>query len=215
MREWKVSPDWPDRAERANVVLFFESSEVRTAEVNRWKGAANVAVVVDRYFDPEHKHLRKLLLDRGKMRGKVTAFELGVARLMHILGIPVALYNDGAEEARPDAGGYLENERIAVLVEATLEKPIEKLSKMAERVHQLRELLPKECEILAVVFTRAVTSESERRQALDHGVVLIGHSEILELLEMTVTRTSVSLVLEYFRGVMAKTALGASGLARS
>ncbi len=181
--------------------------------MNRWRGAANVAVVVDRYFDPEHEHLRGLLLDRKK--GKVSPFELGVARLMYILGIPVALYNEGAEEARPDAGGYLEKERIAILVEATLEKPIEKFSKMAERVHQLRELLPKECGILAAVFTRAETSESERRQALDHNVVLIGHSEIVELLEMTKTKTSASLVLEYFEGVMTKTALKASGVWQS
>jgi hypothetical protein len=46
-----------------------------------------------------------------------------------MLGIPVALYSDGAEEARPDAGGYLEDERVAVLVEATLENPAEKFSK--------------------------------------------------------------------------------------
>jgi hypothetical protein len=213
--EWTISPDWPERAERAKVVLFFETCEVRTAEVNRWHDAANAAVVVDRYFDPKHEHLRRLLLDRGRVKGKVSPFELGVARLMFILGIPVALYNEGAEEARPDAGGYLEKERIAVLVEATLEKPIEKFSKMAERVHQLRALLPNECRILAAVFTRAETSESERRQAIDHNVVLIGHSEILELLEMTKTKTNAALVLKYFEGVMTKTALEASGVWRS
>jgi hypothetical protein len=40
------------------------------------------------------------------MKGKVSSFELGVGRLLHMLGIPVALYSDGAEEARPDAEGY-------------------------------------------------------------------------------------------------------------
>ena len=75
-----------------------------------------------------------------------------------MLGIPVALYSDGAEEARPDAGGYLEDERVAVLVEATLENPAEKFSKMRERVHQLRGLMPKDCEVLGAIFTRSATS---------------------------------------------------------
>jgi hypothetical protein len=211
-REWTVTPDWPGDAERAKVVLFFETNEVRSAELSRWKGTANLRVVVDRYFDTEHKHLRELLLSREKMKGKVSPFELGVGRLLHMLGLPVALYSDGAEEARPDAGGYFEDERVAILVEATLENPAEKFSKMAERVHQLRGLLPKDCEVLGLIFTRAATSAAERRQALDHGLVLIGHSEILELLEMIATRTNARLAFEYFQGVMSKAGLESRGL---
>jgi hypothetical protein len=52
--------------------------------------------------------------------------------------------------------------------------------------------------------TKTSTSAGERRQALDHGLVLIGHSGILELLEMIGNRASARLAFKYFLGVMSK-----------
>jgi hypothetical protein len=63
-----------------------------------------------------------------------------------------------------------------------------------------------------LIFTRAATSAGERRQALDHDLVLIGHSEILDLLEMTKKRADARLAFEYFRGVMSKAGLENMGL---
>jgi hypothetical protein len=162
-------------------VLFFEDHEVQTLEVNRWPSVGNLRQMVDAYFDPSQERLRKALLDRGSTKSR--EFELGVARLLTLLGLPVVWYGEGATEARPDLGGYVEN-GPALLVECTLEKPSVKFSGLAERAKELQEQIGAEADIFAAVFTRAEPVDSEKEQALEYGVVLIGRREIEELLEM-------------------------------
>jgi hypothetical protein len=109
--------------------------------------------------------------------------ELGVARLFTLLGLPVVWYGEGATEAKPDLGGYVENGPV-LLVECTLEKPSVKFSGLAERAKELQEKIGLEADIFAAVCTRAESVDSEKEQALEYGVVLISRSEIEELLKM-------------------------------
>jgi hypothetical protein len=179
--QWTLRPDWPDRAANARIVLFFEDHEVQTLKVNRWPSVGNLRQMVDAYFDPSQERLKKALLDRGSTKSR--EFELGVARLLTLLGLPVVWYGEGATEARPDLGGYVEN-GPALLVECTLEKPSVKFSGLAERAKELQEQIGADADIFAAVFTRAEPVDSEKEQALEYGVVLIGRREIEELLEM-------------------------------
>lgn len=80
-------------------------------------------------------------------------------------------------------GGYVEG-GPAILAECTLEKPLLKFSGLAERTKQFREHLGAGTDVLAIVFTRADTVDSEKQQAQEHGVVLVGQSELREMLKM-------------------------------
>ncbi len=192
--QWTIRPDWPDKAANARIVLLFEGHEVQTLQVDRWPTVGNLRQMVDAYFDPSQERLTKALLDRGSTKSR--EFELGVARLLTLLGLPVVWYGEGASEAKPDLGGYLENGPV-LLVECTLEKPSVKFSGLAERAKELEEKIGTEADIFAAVFTRAEPVDSEKEQALEYGVVLVGRPEIKELLEMLNTGAGTVEALSY------------------
>jgi hypothetical protein len=179
--QWTILPDWPDKAANARIVLFFEDHEVQTLQLDRWPSVGNLRQLVDDYFDLSQERLRKALLDRSSTKAR--EFELAVACLLTLVGLPVIWYGEGATEARPDMCGYVENGPV-LLVECTLEKPFVKFSGLAERAKELQEKIGTEADIFPAVFTRAETVDSEREQALEYGVTLIGRHEVKELLKM-------------------------------
>ena len=209
--EWVSDLDWPAGCERARVILFYNDQEVRTLRLNRWLKKAHLGIVVDDYFDQDRVLLREALLG-PRVRQQQEQFESGIARLMNLLGIPVVLYRDGAEKAKPDLGAYLGEQNVAVMGECTLEKPLEKVSMLAERSRHLRNLLPGDCAIRSVVFTKAQTSPSERQQAAEHDVVLVGHEEIKTLLTYLETETNANKVLEYFKSLLLRVSAESLGL---
>ena len=94
-------------------------------------------------------------------------------------------------------GGYVEGGPV-LLAECTLEKPIVKFSGLAERSKQLREQLGGETEVVAVVFTRADTVDSERQQALEHGLIVVGQSELRDMVKLIESGLGTAELLAYF-----------------
>ena len=150
-------------------------------DITRWPSAGNLRHLVDLYFDPAQERLRAALVNRGAMNQR--EFEWGVARLLNLLGVPTAWYGKGAAEGKPDLGGYIEGGPV-ILAECTLEKPAEKFSGLAQRTKQLQEQLGRETEVLSVVFTRADTVASEKQQAREHGLVVVGQTDLRQLLKL-------------------------------
>jgi hypothetical protein len=177
---WTERPPWPDGSASARAGLFFEGEQVQMLDVKRWPSGGNLRQLVDLYFDPSQERLRAVLLNRGLMNQH--EFEWGVARLLNLLGVPAAWYGKGAAPGRPDLGGYVEDGPV-LLAECTLEKPSEKFSGLAERTKRLLEQLGEDTEVLPVVFTRADTVDSEKQQAREHGVVVVGQTELRDLLK--------------------------------
>jgi len=178
---WMHRPAWPEGAEKARIVLFFEQEQVQTLEVDCWPSAGNLRQLIDTYFDPSQEKLKSVLSDRGVMNQQ--EFEWAVTRLLNLLGLPAIWYGKGAAEARPDISGYVEG-GPALLVECTLEKPLLKFSGLAERMKQLQAHLGAETDVLALVVTRSDTVDSEKQQAQEHGLALVGQTELREMLKM-------------------------------
>lgn len=178
---WIHRPDWPEKSETARIVMFFEDEQVQVLEVNRWPSAGNIRQLVDSYFDPSQERLRSALLNRGGMNQQ--EFEWAVARLLNMLGLSVIWYGKGVAEAKPDLAGYIEGGPV-LLVECTLEKPLEKVSGLADRTKQLQEQIGSETVVFGLVFTRAQTVDSEKQHAHEHSLVVVGQDEIQELLKM-------------------------------
>lgn len=196
---WEQHIEWPHDSERAKMTLFFRESEIDSLEVNRWPGAANLRVAVDRYFDPEHKRLRDVILGRG---GKSPQdFEVAVVRLFNLLGVPLVWYGRGVTEGRPDAAGYVKEEDrgLIIVVECTLERPIDKFSGLAERAKELRDRYAGEAKVLPVVCTRAATTESEMRQAAEHGIALVGNEDLQQLFNVLETPSKPGAAVEFLR----------------
>jgi len=192
---WTVRPSWPEGSANARVGLFFEGEQVQMLGVSRWPSPGNLRHLVDTYFDPSQERLKAALFKRGVMNQQ--EFELGVTRLLNLLGLPAAWYGKGATEAKPDLGGYVEGGPV-LLAECTLEKPSEKFSGLAERAKQLREQLGEDTNVLAVVFTRADTVDSEKQQAREHGLIVVGQSELRDVLKLAESGMGTAELLAYF-----------------
>jgi hypothetical protein len=195
---WMHRPDWPEKSESARIVMFFEGEQVQVLGVNRWPSAGNIRQLVDIYFDPSQERLKSALLSRGAMNPQ--EFEWAVARLLNLLGLPAIWYGKGAAEAKPDLAGYIEGGPV-LLAECTLEKPLLKFSGLAERTKQLQEQIGSEADVLALVFTRAETVDSEKQQAHEHGLAVVGQSEIQELMKMLDSAAGTKETLAYIQGL--------------
>ncbi|MGB6074873.1 MAG: hypothetical protein WBG29_04485, partial [Candidatus Acidiferrales bacterium] len=193
---WIHRPDWPGKSETARIVMFFEGEQVQVLEVNRWPSAGNIRQLVDSYFDPSQERLKSALLNRGAMNQQ--EFEWAVARLLNLLGLPAIWYGKGMTEAKPDLAGYIEGGPV-LLVECTLEKPLEKFSGLAERAKQLQEQIDSEAVVLGLVFTRAQTVDSEKQHAHEHSLVVVGQGEIQELLKMLDSGSGTKETLAYIQ----------------
>ena len=179
------------------MTLFFREHEIDSIEVNRWPGAGNLRVAIDTYFDPNHRRLREVILDRG---GKAPEdFEVAVIRLFNLLNVHLIWYGKGVTAGRPDVAGYLEqgDRKVVIVGECTLEGPVRKLSGLVERAKELRDRYASEVEVLPVVFTRARTTESEIRQAVEHGIALVGHEELLQLFKVLETPGKPEMAVEF------------------
>ncbi|MGB7228462.1 MAG: hypothetical protein WBD26_11980 [Candidatus Acidiferrales bacterium] len=169
---------------------------MQVLEVNRWPSAGNIRQLVDSYFDPSQERLKSALLNRGAMNQQ--EFEWAVARLLNLLGLPAIWYGKGMTEAKPDLAGYIEGGPV-LLVECTLEKPLEKFSGLAERAKQLQEQIDSEAVVLGLVFTRAQTVDSEKQHAHEHSLVVVGQGEIQELLKMLDSGSGTKETLAYIQ----------------
>jgi hypothetical protein len=183
--QWEAYVDWPPDSSRAKIFLFFREQEVYSTVVNRWPQSGNTRVGLNAYFDPEHVQLNAALLGQP---GKDTfTFEMAVARLLNLLGIPIVWYGKGATHSRPDLAACLledEEHNTVILGECTRHNPVEKFSPLAERAREVAHFLGGEFGVLPVVFTRAETTESEARQAAEYGISLIGRAELESLLAL-------------------------------
>lgn len=192
---WTVRPAWPDGSDSARVGLFFEGEQVQMLGAKRWPTAGNLRHLVDEYFDPSQERLKASLFSRAAKNQK--EFEWGVTRLLNLLGLPATWYGKGATEGKPDLGGYVEGGPV-LLAECTLERPSAKFSGLAERSKQLREQLGGETDVVAVVFTRADTVDSEKQQAREHGLIVVGQSELREMLKLVESGLGTAELLGYF-----------------
>lgn len=195
---WTLTPAWPERSDSARAFLFFEDEQVQTLEVNRWPSAGNLRQIVDAYFDPSQEKLKESLLELGALNQQ--SFEWSVARLLHLVGLPATWYGKGAAEAKPDLAGYVEGGPV-LLAECTLQNPSQKFSSLRERSKQLQAEIGLGTDVLALVFTRAEVVASEKQQAHDHGLVVVGFWEIQELLKMIESGAGKNEALAYLQGL--------------
>jgi hypothetical protein len=181
---WRPDVPWPSGSRRAKARLFFRDAEIDSIDVNRWPGGANLRAALDDHLDPGHAHLRSVVLAADKL--DATGFETGVARLLSLVGVPVVWYGKVPGKALPDLAGCVEAPRVKVIVlgECTLEKPEAKFSGLAARAKELQDKFAGEAEVLPVVFTRTMTTPSEKQHAVEHGLALAGHEELKQLLKL-------------------------------
>jgi hypothetical protein len=194
--------EWPEGAEWARIVLFYNEQEIDTLEVGRWPAAATLRVAVDSYFDPDHQRLRGFVLGRESKEGQ--NFELGVVRLMNLLGVPLVWYGKGSTQGRPDVAAALvetDDLRVVLLGECTREKPESKFSPLADCVREIWEFLGGDNEILPVVFTPITPVASVAGQATEHGIALVGREELESLLKMLKGHTTTGEVIRFLRGL--------------
>jgi hypothetical protein len=197
--EFEWSPEWPEAATHATVHLFWGGLSVDTLTIRRWSASASIFGMVDEYFDLEHKRLRLALEYNDKRPAE--EFELGVVRLLNILGIPTTWYGKTVVD-RADAVGFAQSDgsTLVLLIECTREKPSEKFSPLAQRAIHLKKSLPVETEVLPVVFTAAHVVESELTAAAEYGLGLVGADEMQRLLELIGTpNTTPETVLQYLK----------------
>jgi hypothetical protein len=195
--DWE--PKWPDNATHANIRLFWGAHHIDSLTINRWDASASILGAVGEYFDPGHKRLSSALKYRDKQSSD--PFELAVVRILNILGIPATWYGNTVAD-RADAVAIIRSDKstVLLLVECTREKPMAKLSTLAERGNHLREYLHVKAEVLPVVFTAARIVESEIRAAMEYGVGLIGSDEIDQLVKLIAAPdTTVDKVLQKLR----------------
>jgi hypothetical protein len=193
---------WPDKSLRAKIILFFGDHEVDSLEVNRWQYSGTLSAAIDNYFDPAHKLLREAVI--GQASKKNLSFEMGIVRLLNVLGIPAIWYGKGTIEGRPDVAAAVVTNgvvRLVVLGECTREKPTEKFSALRGRAQELRETYPNQLRILPVVFTPSHATKSELLQAAEYGVSLMGSQQLDTLLSFLETPTDASQVLDFLRAV--------------
>jgi hypothetical protein len=189
--EWRCEILWPPGAESGKASLFYAGEEVSSIDLRRWPGAGTLRAAVDCYFDPDHKRLKEALLgldkkDSRKAKASQT-FEEATVRLMNLLGVPLIWYGgQWASSARNDAAGLLDKKekRVVVLAECTAEKPETKFSALKDRAQKLAESVGGEAEVLPVVFTQVDPPESVFETAADHGVALVGRTELSSLFGM-------------------------------
>jgi hypothetical protein len=192
--------EWPKGAEWAKLVLLYNQKEIDTLEVCRWPAAATLRVAVDSYFDPDHQRLRGFVLGRESKEGR--NFELGVVRLMNLLGVPFVWYGKGSTQGRPDVAAALvetDDLRVVLLGECTREKPESKFSPLADRAREIREFLGGDNEILGVVFTPITPVPSVVGQATEHGIALVGRGELESLLKLLNGHTATGEVVRFLR----------------
>jgi hypothetical protein len=194
--EW--SPEWPESATNAVVRFFWGGHNIDALPINRWKESASILGVVDEYFDPERKRLRTDLQYRDKRPSE--EFEQAVVRLLNVLGIPTIWYGNTVSD-RADAVGIVQSDKTTLLlIECTREKPIEKLSTLAERAGHLRKFLPIRADVLGVVFTAASIVESEAAAAVEYGLGLVGAEETQYLQSLiSIPGTTTTSILDYLR----------------
>ncbi len=207
---WGWEIPWPKGAESGKASLFYAEEEITSIDLRRWPGAGTLRASIDCYFDPDRKHLQEALFGqkkKGKNAGEASrAFEMAVVRLMNLLGIPLVSYSKGASPRRSDAAGLVDQKekRVVVLAECTLEKPEAKFSALNDRAHDLAQLVGGEAKLLPVVFTQVDPPKSVFETATDHGVALVGRTELSSLFEMlpATTREDVLDFLNRLRSVL-------------
>ena len=199
---WECPIDWPAGSEWVKAYFYYREEEIDTIEVNRWPSAGNLRVAVDAHFDPGHKHLRSFVL--GKENKRAQNFEMGVVRMLNLLGIPLVWYGKGATSGRADVAACLlevGGQKLVVVGECTRERPEEKFSALAERARQLREHLADEVQILPVVFTPSQATEPQISQAAAHRIYLVGRSELEVLFQALETHPTPDEVIKYLQSL--------------
>jgi len=176
---------WPKGACRTQFVLFYKGHEVDDLEIGRWPGLMELRVAINSYFDPGHKLLADLLKSSGQGKEQ-NNFELGVVRLLNLLGIPVTWYSQKTAQRRSDAVGYVEvnGKRVVVLCECTIESPDRKFSALKERASHLHHHLHGEAEVRPLLFCPTDPIASDYERAKEHGITLVGKAELSQLVEM-------------------------------
>jgi hypothetical protein len=174
--------EWPVRAARAEIALFYSEKEVAATSINRRPKAPTIRLAADEYFDPDRERLRKALLDREDTDSR--DFEHGVVRLMNLLGVPLIWYGGKVKASRSDSAATVaapnDLKALVLLVECTVSKPKDKFSQILERAERLHQLLDGEAEILPAVFAKCL-AVAEEDDARTHGIALV-HSVHLQTL---------------------------------
>ena len=180
--------EWPHASELAKVTLYFSNQMVDSIEVGRWDEAATARLAINSYFDPGHKYLKQFLAGTDQNRGKSRQelFEIGVMRLLGLFGVPAVWYGGGgAADQRPDGAGIIQDQwgrKRVLLIECTIDKPLEKLTALSARSTELAAHLGKDVEVVPVLFLQCEPLPPEVAQAEDGRIALIGKSRIDNLI---------------------------------
>jgi hypothetical protein len=204
--KWTWNVSWPRGAESGKASLFVAGEEITSIDLRRWPAAGSLRAAVDCYFDAEHKFLRQSLFGENQKINKghaSQAFEMAVVRSMNLLGIPLVWYGKGVSVGRNDAAGVVDRKqgRVVVLAECATEKPEAKFSALRDRAQKLGGWLAGEAEVLPVVFTQVDPPWSVFEAAVDHGIALVGRTELGTLFNMLPAITREKDALGFLKGL--------------
>jgi hypothetical protein len=172
---------WPNLSVNAAAHLLFNDVEVGVINVNRWRGTKRWEHIVEDYFSDGGPNLE----DAFKSRVDSQKFELGITRLLNLLGVRTIWYGGGDYKEKPDIASLMEidGKRIILLCECTGQKPANKYTPLMARERRLRQNAGDGVTVIAIVFTPEVVSAADRELASKDGIALIGEVEINRIYE--------------------------------
>ncbi|HVP52093.1 MAG TPA: hypothetical protein VMT05_08300 [Terriglobales bacterium] len=193
--------DWPGSSDSAQAYLYYSGEEIGSVAVTRWRGTENWRVAADKYFDGEQRKLEAQLQARGESQ----EFEQGIVRLLALLGLPTIWYGGKHFHSRPDlaASFTIDGERFVLVGECVGQKPSTKFTPLLARLEELRTYLGvNSVTILPVVFTPCDVSPADIRDASHDGIIILGKSQLAELLVGAAQNWSVKQVLQYLESLL-------------
>jgi hypothetical protein len=170
---------WPDKSTHGKFFLYFGKHEVGSVQIQRWGRSTNWQHAVHEFFDASHT-----LLNTGlQARKDSELFEMAVVRLLNELQVPAVWYGGKQYQDRPDLVACIQSEQEwqILLGECTGQKPVDKFTRLLTRQDELTKLLQGEVRILPVVFTPSTVSSTDKKQARQDGIIIVGANELAVL----------------------------------
>ncbi len=191
---------WPEKSKSGQLFLYFDTHEVGSVLIRRWAGTTNWKIQVQEYFDRGREILKRGL----EARKEPTDFEHAVSRLLNELKLSAIWYGDRQYQDRSDLAACIEhkNQWIVVLGECTVQKPSVKFTQLLTRKKELERPLQGEVRIIPVVFTSSTLSGSDKKQAREDGIVLVGADELAAMLNGVKQEWGPAEVIDYLNELL-------------
>ncbi|MBI1956288.1 MAG: hypothetical protein HYS38_07820 [Acidobacteria bacterium] len=152
------------------------------------------------FFDPDLRKTKELISKQGRMDG-VIPLEMGALRFLATLGFRTAWFGKEATPRKPDLLAYHETSdgrKFLLLVECTEENPVAKFTKISHEADSMQKFLADEAShVTPVVFIPKKVSQNDHKQAMGHGVALIGLDELELIWKSAKEGSSIERIVQY------------------